>query len=1025
MKMGENKVKKNSVAVIGIACRFPGARNKEEFLQNLRDGKPGTVFFSPDELKAAGISEGEISDPSFVNVGGVVEGAELFDAEFFGVSPREAELMDPQQRVFLQSAWECVEDAGYAGEISGKRVGVFAGASMSTYLIFNLMPKFMTEEVDGVTSFQAMILNDKDYIPSRVSYKLNLKGPSMAVQTACSTSLVAAHLACQSIANGECDMALAGGVSLMFPQERGHLYQEGSILSKDGYCRAFDKNATGTLMGNGVGVVLLKPLEKALEDGDHIYSVIEGSALNNDGSDKVGYTAPSISGQAEVIEKAQKAAGVTADQITYIEAHGTGTVMGDPIEMAALTQAFRSTTDKKQYCAIGSLKTMVGHMDCAAGIGGLIKASLAVKNRFIPASLHFESPNPEIDFETSPFAVNTQSREWTGLGPLRAGVSSFGVGGTNAHLILSEPPASLEKKEIERPCLFLTSAKTATAAERSTSQILSYLEKTSPKDFPAVAHTLNFGRQKFSHRQFFIGGECSTLQSEKITKAISSELNSQVVFQFPGQGSQYVGMGQELYQTETVFKEALDQCAAILDPQLGTSLIDLLYPAPEKLSEASARLMQTEFTQPVLLSVEYALSQLWKSWGVEPAAFIGHSIGEYLAAHLSGVWTLEETLKLAVHRGRLIQSLPQNGAMLSISLPESEVKALIPESLDIAAVNSSDACVVSGMRETILALQKTLSAGNISCQLLHTSHAFHSRLLEPVRESFRKVLREVRFQNPSLPFISNVTGDWITEEDATRVEYWVEHLFKAVRFSDGLETLHQSGCILLLEVGPGRTLSTLSQRGAHRGKFKAFTSLRHPQENISDYRLILESAGNLWLNGVTLSCKAVSGQTNSNRVPLPTYPFEPKRYWVDAPSARNVFVKAPQKKTVSLEHPAETSQPISGGASEEEESASGIAKQVARLWEQALGISPVPYRQEFFSLGGDSLVASRIVARLQQSFPVGIQVRHLLESQTVEKFSQTIETLLMEKIESMSEEEADKLLSNLSEEAPADGVDYK
>lgn len=757
--------------------------------------------------------------------------------------------------------------------------------------------------MESVDSYQILIGNDKDFLPTQVSYKLNLKGPSINVQTACSTSLVAVHLACQSLLNGESDIALAGGVSIAVPQKTGYHYQQGGILSPDGHCRAFDAQAQGTIGGNGLGVVVLKRLEDAIADGDFIYAVIKGSAVNNDGSLKIGYTAPSVDGQMEVILEALALAGVEPETITYVETHGTGTQLGDPIEIKALTQAFRTSTKQKQFCAIGSVKTNVGHLNIAAGVTGLIKTVLALKHKQIPASLHFEKPNPEIDFANSPFYVNTKLSEWQTNGtPRRAAVSSFGIGGTNAHVILEEAPVvqtchgtSVDSRPWQ---LLVISAKTSTALETATVQLRDYLEQNPSVPLADVAYTLQVGRRAFDHRRIILchslDDAVKSLNSQDRQRIFSHQRqpgHCPVIFMFSGQGSQYANMGRELYELEPTFKKHVDTCAVILQPHLGVDIRSLLYPNPEDIETASQQLQQTAFTQSALFVTEYALAQLFMSWGVRPEAMIGHSIGEYVAATIAGVFSVEDALKIVANRGQLMQQVP-TGSMLAMRLPEKDVQLLLSSntlyqnSLEIAVINSPCSCVVSGTNEAVATLQKQLSSQEIECRLLHTSHAFHSQMMQAILEDFVQLLKTVKLNPPRIQFISNVTGSWITQQQATNPEYWCQHLRQTVRFSDGISQLIKKYEGVFLEVGPGRTLSTLTtQHLQQNAKQQVLTCLPHVKEQLSDVCFLLQTLGRLWLSGVEIDWSGFYAHESRHRLPLPTYPFERQRYWIDAKSS--------------------------------------------------------------------------------------------------------------------------------------------
>ena len=767
---GHTRTISNEIAIIGMAGRFPGANDIDAFWQNLQDGVESITFFSDEEVRNAGIDSATLNQPNYIKAGGVLSDIDQFDAAFFDLSPKEAEQMDPQHRLFLECAWQAIEHAGIEPGTDESAIGVYAGVGMNTYLLNNLYPNHKASS--SLNHYQMMIGNSNDFLPTRVSYKLNLKGPSVNIQTACSTSLVAVHTACQSLLDGECDVALAGGVSIRVPEKTGYLYQEGMILSPDGHCRAFDANAQGTVGGNGVGVVVLKKLEQALADGDCIHAIIKGSAINNDGSVKVGYTAPSVEGQAAVIAEAQAIAGVKPDTISYIETHGTATKLGDPIEMAALNKVFQTETQRQGFCAIGAVKSNIGHTDAAAGVAGLIKTVQALKHQCLPPSLHFEHPNPQIDFANSPFYVNNTRSEWKTLNgtPRRAGVSSFGIGGTNAHLVLEEAPTPQSSSESRSWQLLVLSAKTESALETATANLATYLEHHPENNLADVAYTLSKGRKAFSHRRVLIAqntDEASralhSLDPTSVLTHSQASKDQPVVFMFSGQGSQYVNMGLELYQTEPSFREDIDRCSAYLKPHLELDLRQILYPSAEQTSEAEQHLKQTAIAQPALFVIDYALAKLWMSWGVQPDAMIGHSLGEYVAACLSGVFSLEEALSLVAARGQLMQQLPQ-GAMLSVSLSEAEVQPLLGQELALAAINAPDQCVVSGLTEDVEALENQLTREGIACRRLQTSHAFHSQMMEPILASFTKRVKQVRLCPPQMPYLSNVTGSWITVE---------------------------------------------------------------------------------------------------------------------------------------------------------------------------------------------------------------------------------------------------------------------
>ncbi|MBD2166655.1 SDR family oxidoreductase [Calothrix membranacea FACHB-236] len=873
----------SEIAIIGLSGRFPGAKNIEEFWQNLQAGVESISFFTDAELIASGINPALVNQPNYVKARGLLTDVELFDAPFFGFNPKEAEITDPQHRLFLECAWSALENAGYNSENYPGAIGVYAGSGLSGYL-FNV---YTNENVRNyVDVHQIVIGGDKDYLSTRVSYKLNLTGPSYTVQTACSTSLVAVHLACQSLLNGECDMALAGGVSVSALRKHGYFYKEGSIGSPDGHCRAFDAKAQGTVGGEGVGIVVLKRLEDAIADQDTIHAVIKGSAINNDGSQKVSYTAPSINTQAKVIRTAQAVAEVAPETITYIEAHGTGTSLGDPIEIAALTEAFRASTDKTGFCAIGSLKTNTGHLDAAAGVAGLIKTVLALKHQKIPASLNFEQPNPQIDFANSPFFVNTQLTDWQTNGtPRRAGVSSFGIGGTNAHVILEEAPLEVksQKSKVKSEYILLClSAKTATALETATQNLANYLQQNQDVNLADVAYTLAVGRKAFDYRRILVcqNTECAITaltspDSPAVFTHYQKPCHRPVVFMFPGQGSQYVNMGRELYESEPYFREQVDYCAELLKTHLSFDLRDVIYPNATQTQE----LTQTAITQPSLFVIEYALAKLWMTWGVRPEAMIGHSIGEYVAATLAGVFSLEDALKLVAHRGRLMQQLPE-GAMLSVQMGESEIQPYLGVELALAASNAPSNCVVSGSVSAIAKLEQQLQQQSINCRRLHTSGAFHSPMMDEMIEPFTKLLQQISLQPPQIPFISNLSGTWISAAAATDPNYWAKHLRQTVLFSNGISELLQQPERIFLEVGPGKTLSTFVKQH-QKSELVTLTSLRHPQEQESDIAFIFNTLGRLWLQSIKVDWSSFYAHEKPYHIPLPTYPFERQHYWVE------------------------------------------------------------------------------------------------------------------------------------------------
>jgi len=886
MSHEEIREDQENIAIVGIAVRMPGAPNLEAFWQNLRDGVEAVSLFSEEEMLASGLDLDTIRHPLFVPAKAILDDVEMFDASFFGISPREAELMDPQHRLLMESAWEVLEHAGYDSETYEGRIAVFTSAGMNTYLPFNILSNpGLLEQVGG---FQLSIYNDKDFVPSRIAYSMNLKGPAVDIGTACSSSLVSVHFACQHLITYQSDMTLVGGITIHLPQKMGHLYEEGTAYSPDSHCRPFDADPSGLIDGNGVATVILKRLSDALDDGDRIYAVIKGTAINNDGASKVGYSAPSVNGQAEVIVEAQAMAGVNPETISYVETHGTATPLGDPIEVAALTQAFRAGTDKKGYCGIGSVKSNIGHVDKAAGLAGLIKTTLALDHGMIPPNLHFKQPNPKLNLPDSPFYVVDSLQPWprNPQAPRRAGISSFGVGGTNAHAIIEEAPLPTPGSPSRPVQLMVVSAKTEAALSAAAENMAAFLEREPHINLADTCHTLQKGRRAFAHRLAFTCTTAAEAVSALRTSPHShtdNQADRGLVFMFPGQGSQYAGMGAELYQQEAVFREQIDLCAQILAPELGLDIRSLLFPAEAGSEAAAAQLKQTALAQPALFTIEYALAQLWLSWGLQPQAMIGHSLGEYVAACLAGVFSLQDALTLVAARSRLMQSMPV-GAMLAVPMDESTLLTLLGElaqPLDLAAVNGPELCVVSGPLPAIEALQNHLTGQGLSPRLLHTSHAFHSAMMEPILESFTDLLRRIELKPPQIPYISNLTGTWISEAEATNPEYWTQHLRHTVRFGEGLKVLLAAEpSQVLLEVGPGRTLGGLAGL-INPAPPLCLSSLPQAQEKRGAQSFLLRSLADLWLAGIGIDWNGFYRHERRLRVPLPTYPFQRRRYWIE------------------------------------------------------------------------------------------------------------------------------------------------
>lgn len=899
-----------AIAVVGLACRFPGARTPDELWRNLRDGVESITFFTPEELQAAGVDAARLRDPRYVAAKGVIEEADGFDAGFFGFSPREAALMDPQQRVFLETAWSALEDAGYDAKNFPGPIGVFAGSILSVYLVRNLWPNRDAMATAG--NFQIAVGNDPTFLATSTSYQLDLRGPSVSVGTACSTSLVAVHLACQSLLAFESDMAIAGGVSIHLPLVGGYRYEDGGVLSPDGHCRPFDAAAQGTVSSDGAGVVVLRRLSDAVRDRDTILAVIRGSAINNDGRMKVGYTAPSGDGESRVIAEALAMAGAEPESISLIETHGAATPLGDPIEVAALVDAFGDCGGKRRFCALGSVKSNIGHVDAAAGIAGFIKAVLALRHREIPPTLHFERINPQIEFRDTPFYVNRELRPMlspmTGS-PLRAGVSSFGIGGTNVHVVLEEAPVVPEPAPDTRPFdLLLLSARTPTALDAATNRLADHLDADRTARLSDVAYTLRHGRRAFSERRFAVAMDpddavAALRDPQRMVTGSAPQGRPSIAFMFPGLGDHYAGMGWEMYCTEPVFRDSIDRSAALLKNHLDGDIRDFLYPdrdwahprlEPPTKSKGSLDLRamlgkrvapddQPVAAQPAIFITEVALAELLRSWGLEPEAMIGHSIGEFTAAHLSGVLSLGDAVEVVAARARLIQSHVTPGAMLAVPLTEGELLPLLPSGVSLGAINAPRLCIASGDESGIAELAATLGQRDISCQRLRSTHAYHSSMMEAIVEPLLAVLRRVQLHAPRIPYVSCITGTWITDAEATDPGYWARHLCRTVRFANGLSTLLDDPRRVLFEAGPGQGLT--SHAIAQKRENAVIPAMRWSYGLQSELEVLLRGVGQLWLAGASLDTARFLATPDQRRVRLPTYPFERRRYWIDPPAA--------------------------------------------------------------------------------------------------------------------------------------------
>jgi amino acid adenylation domain-containing protein len=979
------------IAIIGMAGRFPGADTIEALWHNLTCGIESITTFTEEEILAAGVDPTLLKHPRYVKRGAFLEGVEYFDAAFFGYTPREAELLDPQQRLFLECAWQALEHAGYCTPEAAERIGVFGGMGTTSYWFENLSSSMM--------DWSTAISNEKDFLATRVCHRLNLHGPGITVQTACSTSLVAVALACQQLLMDQCDLALAGGVSLNLPQKTGYLYQEGGILSPDGHCRVFDAQAQGTVRGSGTGIVVLKRLDVALADGDYIWGVIKGWGITNDGHDKASFTAPSIDGQARAIRQALALAEMQGQDIGYVETHGTGTPIGDPIEIAALTQAFQSTTSATGFCAIGSLKSNIGHLDAAAGVAGLIKTSLMLHHRQIPPSLHFSTPNSQIDFARTPFYVNTTLRAWEQEGeePRCAGVSSFGIGGTNAHLIVEEAPLqtpSTPGRSMELLILSAPSASVLTQMNTLLSQVLLDHPEMNVSD---IAFTLHLGRATFNHRQAIICADnedaatrMQAFQEKSITGVVHD--HPKLAFLFPGQGSTNTTNRYEIYLQEPIFRQTFEHCAALFQEQLGWNILDVLSSLTPSKQDVSSFI-----EQPILFSVEYALATWWMALGVHPQALIGYSLGEYAAACIAGVFSLQDAIALVAERTRLLQHVPQ-GAMLAVERSEAEVQPYLNADLSLALISLPTRCVLAGSIEAVQRMESHCVTHRIPCRRIAVTHAFHSPMMDPILVAFSIAVEKVTLHAPGIPMISTVTGTWMTPTDATDPHYWVRHLRNTIRFADGLAECFDEKLTIFLELGPGRALGSLvAQHPRRPAACRVFSPLRPPTVSSSELETVLTTLAHLWVAGVPIQWQALYAHEKRQRLPLPLYPFERQRYWIEPSSTprelrpASVVITGENQSIVPIQqaHDAIPALVVSGPHQPPNET----ERKVMELFAQVLGYHPPSLQESFFTLGGDSLSALSLLNMIERTFQRPLAMAAFLRNPTISHVTQVLETV--------------------------------
>ncbi|MDK1378729.1 MULTISPECIES: non-ribosomal peptide synthetase/type I polyketide synthase [unclassified Sinorhizobium] len=988
---GGPKLNHKAVAIIGMAGRFPGAENVDQFWSNLVNGIESIADLDEQTLREAGVDPATFGMPNYVKREAVISGVDLFDAAFFGISPKEAAWMDPQQRILLQTAYQALDHAGYGSRGTAEdRVGVFAGVGANRYLAEREAGwKLLDSE-----KMQIRVLNGHDFTATRIAYKLNLTGPCVSVQTACSTSLVAVHLACQSLRSNECDMALAGGASISLPHGKGYLHQQGHIFSPDGHCRAFDAKAQGTVRGSGAAVVVLKRLSDACRDGDYIWAVIKGTAINNDGAAKVGFTAPSADGQAAVIQAALTDADVSADTISYVEAHGTGTYLGDPIEISGVTKAFQSHTARKQFCAIGSVKANIGHLDAAAGVTGLIKLAVMLNRGVIPASLYFDKPNPNIEFQESPVFVNKTCTPWPKLSePRRGGVSSFGIGGTNAHTILEEAPPQRGEQGGRRPHVFPVSGASRSALTKMLVQLAGFMRQRDTQHSAAnIAYTLQKGRAALRYRTSFVASDLVELADQLDQAALqvgaSREVSGsehRIVFMFSGQGGQQIGMGRELYEEELVFRNAIDECANWLTEFAQIDFRRLLYKEGKPDGELEPQL--EAIIQPVIFATQYAMAKLFISWGIFPSAVIGHSIGEYAAAHIAGIISLPDAIRLTLIRGQITSRVPAGG-IVAVALAAEELQPYWNESLSLAAINGPRQCVVSGPASEIAAFYERLQAKSIESKRICASHAGHSSLLDPILPEFRIHAEQVELHAPQIPFMSTVTGDWLENEAQLDGGYWVRNLRETVQSHRAFDRLVQSGHELFIETGPGAALTRHSRQfksKSSRHSVVAFAALPGDDSGQGDHASLLQTLGELWTCGVRIDWSGLHHRRPLQRAPLPPYAFDCKSYWLDAVATNNrrQYADANQSDpaTMSVDRPVENKEGHSPDVIEVSAEAA-LDRQIAAVFGQVLGLNDVALTDSFFDLGGDSLSALSAINRIGQLTGEKLAPSLLLEHQT-------------------------------------------
>jgi phthiocerol/phenolphthiocerol synthesis type-I polyketide synthase E len=990
--------RKKDIAVIGMSGVFPKSKNLSVFWENLLKGQELVHFYDPQE-----IDESLLEIPNYVPVGSFLENSDSFDYKFFGYTKEEALLMDPQIRVMHEQVYASLDNAGYVNKLGEHTIGLYLAASDN--FNWRLLEMFYNE--GKVSKFLAQRLSNKEFISTLISYKLGLKGPSFFIDTACSGSLSNIHLACRSLLLRECNMAVSGGVSIQSTETKGYFFEDGLIASKDGHCRAFDEKSSGTIWGEGAGAVVLKRFEDAVKDNDHIYAVIKATAVNNDGNRKVGYTAPSVEGQSECIKMTHKIAGVLPESIHYIEAHGTGTNLGDPIEIEALNKAFNYNTNHK--CAIGSVKTNMGHLDAAAGISGFIKTCLSVYHKMIPPSLHFTTPNPEINFKDGPFYVNKTLQQWKRNDIFRVGISGFGIGGTNCHAIVEEFSIAKKHQDKKPYHLFVLSAKTTKALASYKENLIAFLQ--THKDVPAMqlCYSINSKAQNFPCKDFIVfkDYEDAIEQLRLPFDGVSSKKYKNIVFMFPGQGTQYIQMAKELYTEIPYFKRIMDRGFPMLKEETKIDFKAIVgYTENDNISDSLIH--NTQYTQPLLFMVEYALAETLINFGISPTVMIGHSLGEYTAACISGVFSFEQGLKIVCERAALMSSM-KPGAMIAINAKAESILALTSDHLSVAAVNIPDTCVLSGETEAVERLASTLDELSIRHTVLRTSHAFHSYMMDDMLKPFEKTLESIPLETPKIPFISNLTGKIISQE-VTATSYWSKHVRNTVRFHDGMQELLQNWSpkeSIFIEVGPGRIgLNFLNKITSE--SYLGISTIQSAKEVQNDYKLFLKRLGVLWKVGKAIDLANLY-EENIQKIPTPTYSFDTLKL----PSRVDPFRVLQGKISDKMDIPQlmttisnliffDNAEEIEADQTEASENyrinltthyippEGEIQTKLCTIWEDFLGKEKIGIEDNFFELGGDSLKALSILNTIKKEFNYEMKVNELYENLNIKSTSANI-----------------------------------